>query len=107
MNVISKSSKEKVMSQYEERIIDTQAEIDHEVLPSLEQCRYELEIIKRLHDKAEDEEKRDDWRIQIDVQGMIFGMEESRLAELQADIERYEAIIAEIEADLEQELPAP
>ncbi|MFQ5616923.1 MAG: hypothetical protein ACE5GO_10765 [Anaerolineales bacterium] len=39
----------------------------------------------------------------MDVQKMVIGQEEGRLVERQTDIARYEAIIAEIEADLAKE----
>lgn len=93
-------TKRDLLDAYEERLYDAQAEIDEEVQPELERLRYELAIFERLCDKDEDQQARGDWDIQIDVQKMIIGQQEDHLAELQADLQRYEAIIAEIETDL-------
>ena len=91
------------LEHYETLVIEAQTEIEEEIHPRLTRLRYELEITQRLRDRAEDEQSRDDWRIQVDVQEMVVGQQEGRLAEVQTDIARYETIVAEIEADLAQE----
>ncbi|MFQ5617195.1 MAG: hypothetical protein ACE5GO_12150 [Anaerolineales bacterium] len=78
---------------------------DEEIQPRLERLHYELEILQRLRDKAVDEDTRADWDIQVSVQRDICTMTAGELDERQADIARYEAIIAEIEADLSQKSP--
>ncbi|MBU0511375.1 MAG: hypothetical protein KJ638_06700 [Chloroflexi bacterium] len=98
--------KGEVLQHYEDLVIEAQTTIEEEIQPRLARQRYELSVFQRLHDKTENEQARDDWRIQIDVQEMVIGHEEGHLDEWQADIARYEAIIAEIEADLQQETTA-
>lgn len=93
---------QEVRDDIEDRAIEAETEIGEDIHPELERLRYELEIVRRLMDKATDEQSRDDWRIQVDVLEMLIGQEEDRKAEREADLARYNAMIAEIEADLQK-----
>lgn len=62
---------------------------------------YELEIARRLLEKAPDEETRERWQIHLDVLEMMAGQTEDRLAEERAEIALCEAMLAEIRADME------
>ena len=93
--------KHDVLRTWENRAIDAQTRIDEEILAELERRRYELEIAQRLLDKAQDDAARETWRIQVDVLEMLVGQAEADLEQQQEDLALCEAMIAEIEADLE------
>ena len=73
----------------------------------LERRRYELEIVQRLLAKAQDDAARETWRIQVDVLQMMVGQAQADLEEQLEDLALCEAMIAEIEADLEAGQEAP
>lgn len=92
--------KQDVLRAWEERAVDAWTKISDEIEPRLERKQYELEIAQRLLEKAEDDEARSDWQIQVDVLGMLVGMLERDLAEQQEELALCDAMIAEIEADI-------
>jgi hypothetical protein len=92
--------KQDVLRAWEERAVDAWTKISDEIEPRLERKQYELEIAQRLLEKAEDDEARSDWQIQVDVLGMLVGMLEGDLAEQQEELALCDAMIAEIEADI-------
>jgi hypothetical protein len=92
--------KQDVLRAWGERAVDAWAKISDEIEPRLERKQYELEIAQRLLEKAEDDEARSDWQIQVDVLGMLVGMLEGDLAEQQEELALCDAMIAEIEADI-------
>jgi hypothetical protein len=93
--------KREVLRAWEDRAIDDQARIDEEIVPELERRQYELEIVQRLLAKAQDDAARETWRIQVDVLQMMVGQAEDELGEQQEDLALCEAMIAEIQADLD------
>jgi hypothetical protein len=93
--------KREVLRAWEDRAIDDQARIDEEIVPELERRQYELEIAERLLAKAQDDAARETWRIQVDVLQMMVGQAENELSEQQEDLALCEAMIAEIQADLD------
>jgi len=95
--------KREVLRAWEDRAIHAQTKIDEEIEVELEQRRYELEIAQRLLAKAQDDATRETWRIQVDVLDMLIGMAEGDLEKQQEELALCDAMIAEIEADLEAE----
>ncbi len=63
--------------------------------------RYELEIAKRLLQKATDEETRDAWQIHAEVLESAVMQTEWRIREEHSEIVLCEAMLAEICADIE------
>lgn len=92
--------KQDVLRAWEERAVDAWTKISDEIEPRLERKQYELEIAQRLLEKAEDDEARSDWQIQVDVLEMLVGMLEGDLAEQQEELALCDAMIAEIRADI-------
>lgn len=92
--------KQEVRQRYENRICETQGEIEETVLPEIEGLEYELEIVRRVKEQAAGKLEEMDWQTQIDVLEMLLGNQQVRLAELQTDLDRNELILAEIEKDL-------
>ena len=88
---------------WEGRAADAYAKTDEGIEVELERRRYELEIAQRLLAKAQDDEARETWRIQVDVLDMLIGMAEGDLEKQQEELALCDAMIAEIEADLEAE----
>lgn len=93
------SIKQNVQQQWEKR-----AKRAHKKLARLEAWsaheRYELEITRRLLQKAADEDVRETWQIQVDVLEMMAGQTEDRIAEERVEIALCEAMLAEIRADM-------
>jgi ribosome maturation protein Sdo1 len=98
--------KQDVLHDWEERAVEAQVTIREEIEPELERRRYELEIARRLLEKAEDDGReasevaQETWQTQVDVLEMLVGMLEGDLAEQQDELALCEAMIAEIKADL-------
>ncbi len=93
--------KREVRQAWEDRAIKAQSQIWETLEPELERLRYEQEIARRLLAKAPDEAARQTWQTQVDVLEMMIGMTEGDIVEQQEEIALCEAMIAEIEADLE------
>ena len=93
--------KRDVLRTWENRAIEAQTRVDEEIEVELERLRYELEITQRLLAKAQDDAGRETWRIQVDVLDMMIGQAEARLSKEQEELALCEAMIAEIEADLD------
>ena len=93
--------KREVLRAWEDRAIDDQARIDEEIVPELERRQYELEIAQRLLAKAQDDAARETWQIQVDVLQMMVSRAEDELSEQQEDLALCEAMVAEIQADLD------
>lgn len=91
-----------VRESFEDRLIEMEVEIDEEILPEIDRLRYELEIARRVMEKTGDNSE-EVWRTQVDVYEMLVGQAEGRLEELRRDIDRYEAMIVEIDVDLEKQ----
>ncbi len=92
--------KQEVRQAWEDRAIAAQGKIWDDLEPQLARRTYELEIARRLLNKAPDEAARQTWQTQVDVQEMLVGMTEGDLAEQQEELALCEAMVAEIEADL-------
>ncbi len=95
--------KQEVLAAWENRMFAAQSKIEEDLESSLEKLRYEQEIAQRLLAKAQDETAQQDWRIQVDVLHMMLVSAENDMAEQEKDVALCEAMIAEIEADLEIE----
>ncbi|MEA3342415.1 MAG: hypothetical protein U9R15_20825 [Chloroflexota bacterium] len=93
--------KREVLQAWEERAINAQTEIWDSIEPTLEHSRYELEIARRLLEKAQDDAAREIWQTQVDVLGMLVGMAEGDLEEQQEELALCDAMIDEMEADLD------
>ncbi|HUW09873.1 MAG TPA: hypothetical protein VM537_09085 [Anaerolineae bacterium] len=93
--------KREVLRAWEDRAIDDQTRIDEEIVPELERRQYELEIAQRLLAKVQDDATRETWRIQVDVLQMMVSRAEGELSVQQEDLALCEAMIAEIQADLD------
>ena len=93
--------KRDVLQAWENCASEAQIKIEEEIQVELERCRYELEIAQRLLAKAQDDAARETWRIQVDVLQMMIGLAEGDLEKQQEDLALCNAMIAEIEADLE------
>lgn len=81
------------------RIREAQMAIDTDLLPEMERLHYEREIVRRLLAKAQDEGQRQDWEIEESVLHDVAVMRTADLEEQQQLIDRYTAMIAEIDAD--------
>jgi len=93
--------KREVSRAWEDRAIEAQTRIDEKIVPELERCRYELEITQRLLAKAQDDAARETWQTQVDVLQMLISQAEDDLNEQQEELALCEAMIAEIETDLD------
>jgi hypothetical protein len=93
--------KREVLRAWEDRAVDAQTQMDETLTPQLEQCQYEEEIARRLLAKAQDEAARQTWQTQVDVLHMMVIQAESDIAGQREELELCEAMIAEIEADME------
>ncbi len=91
--------KRNVLQGYKDRVERARAEIEETEL-NLEQYRYEQEIARRLLAKAQDEQARQTWQLQVDVMDMMIIPDEDRQGKAQEDLVLCQAMIAEIEADL-------
>ena len=89
---------------WEERAAEAQGQIWDSIEPHLERLRYEYEIARRVLAQAPDETAQTTWQTQVDVLYMMIGRAEGDLAEQQAEVALCEAMIAEIEADLAQDV---
>lgn len=96
--------KKKVLEQWENRALSAQAKTEEEIMPELECRKYEYEIVKRLAAKAADDKKRDIFRIQTDVAQMMVMQSEDELEKENEDIELCNAIIAEIQSDINRDI---
>jgi len=95
--------KREVLRDWEDRAVEAQCKIDEEITLELERHQYELEIAQRLLDKAQDDAAREIWQTQVDVLVMLVAMAERDLNEQLEEIALCDAMIAEIEADLDTE----
>ena len=95
--------KQRVRQNWEDRACEIQSRIDEELRPELERRQYELEVARRLLEKAADEAARETWRIQVDVFEMLVGMAEGEIEEQLQEMALCDAFIAEIDADLASE----
>ena len=93
--------KREVWQSWDDRAIEAQIRIDEEIARELERRQYELEIAQRLLEKAQDDAARETWQTQVDVLEMLVGIAEGDLAEQQEELALCDAMIAEIEADLD------
>jgi hypothetical protein len=92
--------KQALKKKMEKLAADAQGEIEREILPNLELLRYELELATRLMERAEGTPAFDDWATDVEMLGVMIFQEEERLAQKEAEIERSQAMLAEVEADL-------
>ena len=92
-----------VRASLQQRVRGAQMTIDEEILPELERLHYEHEIAQRLLARAQAGADRDDWEIEVSVLHDVAMMRAGDLEEQQMLIARYEAMIAEVEADLAAE----
>jgi hypothetical protein len=83
----------------QQRAHGAQMTIDDEILPELERLHYEHELAQRLMAKAQSEAEREDWEIELSVLHDLAVMRAGDLEEQQLLIARYEAMIAEIDAE--------
>jgi hypothetical protein len=97
--------KREVLRVWEDRAIEAQARIDTEIRPELERRQYEMEIARRLLEKAQDDTAQETWQTQVDVLQMMIGMIQDDLAEQQEELALCQTMIAEIEADLATDQP--
>ena len=93
--------KQEVLHTWEDRATEAFDKIE-ELEDKLERQRYELEIAQRLLAKAQDDAARETWQTQVDVLIMLVQMAENELEEQQDEQVLCDAMIAEIEADLDQ-----
>jgi hypothetical protein len=91
--------KQEVRTEWDERAIDAYGEIE-ELQHKLERQQYELEIARRLLEKAEGESARQTWQTQVDVLGMIVQTTERHIEEQQEEMDLCDAMVAEIDIDL-------
>ena len=99
--------KHDVLRTWENRAANAQTKIDEKIQVELERLRYELEIAQRLLAKAQDDAAREIWQTQVDVLEMLVGQAQADLEEQREELALCEAMIAEIEADLEAGQEAP
>jgi len=97
--------KREVLRAWEDRAVEAQAKIETETRPELDRRQYEMEIARRLLEKAQDDTTQETWQTQVDVLQMMIGMIEGDLAEQQEELALCEAMTAEIEADLATDQP--
>ena len=90
--------KRKVLDRWEERSVEAYGRVE-ELERELEPLRYEVEIARRLLDKAQDEAARQTWQIQVDIHQMFVDQTEGDLEEQRAELALCEAMVAEMEAD--------
>jgi hypothetical protein len=95
--------KREVLQQHENKIYEAQAEIDEELLPEIERLVFELAFVRRIKEKNAGKLVETDWQVQVDVLEMLVGTQQARVEELQAEIQRRESIVAEIERDIGSE----
>jgi hypothetical protein len=95
--------KREVMQQYEERICDSQAEIDEELIPEIERLEYELEVVRRIKEMNLGKVEETDWQAQVEVIELLIGTHQVKLEEIQREIYRNESSLAEIERDIVEE----
>ena len=88
-----------VRASLQERARGAQLTIDEEILPELERLHYEHEIAQRLMAKALSGAERKDWEIEVSVLHDVAIMRVGDLEEQQLLIARYQAMIAEIDAE--------
>jgi len=93
--------KEEVLKRYEEYLCAAQSEIDETVKHEIDLIEYELEVARRVIEKQTRRTEGVDWKMEINFLEVDLGMKRGRLEELQAEIVKYEALMAEVEADLE------
>ena len=93
--------KREVLRIWENRAIEAQTRIDENIEVELERLRHELEITLRLLTRAQGDAGRETWRTRVDVLDMMIGQAEARLNEEQEELALCDAMIAEIEADLD------
>ncbi len=87
-------------AQLQQRIQKAQRKIDRKIAPRFACLQYEYELAQRLLAKTTEEEAREDWEIEASVLHDIAGMVEFDLEQEREQIAKYEAMIAEIDADL-------
>jgi hypothetical protein len=95
--------KREVMQKYEERICDSQAEIDEDLIPETERPEYEMEVMRRIKEKNAGKSEEADWQAQVEILEMQIGTHQEKLEELRGEIYRNESILAEIERDIGEE----
>jgi hypothetical protein len=93
--------KQEVLRAWQDRAAEAYGKLE-ELEPELKARQYELEIAQRLLAKAQDAAARETWQTQVDVLTMLVQQTEDRLAEEQTEQALCEAVVAEIEADLDE-----
>lgn len=96
-------NKQAILDHYRQCAAEAEAEISDEIMPEIERCRYEQQIINRLLEKATDEEMREIWRIQAMVMHDMRIRAENRLAEAEEQLKINRAIAEEIARDIDDQ----
>lgn len=96
--------KQELRAEWDERAIDAFGKIE-ELQHKVERQQYELEIARRLLDKAQDEPARQTWQTQVDVLEMMMQIAEGHIEEQQEEMDLCDAMVAEIDADLGDDAP--
>jgi hypothetical protein len=96
--------KQEVRAKWDERAIEAYGKIE-ELQFELERQQYELEIGRRLLEKAQDESARQTWQAQVAALETIVQMTEDSIKEQQEEMDLCDAIVAEMDADLGPDAP--
>ncbi len=93
--------KREVRQAWQDRAAAAQCDICENLEPELARHEYELELTRRLLEKAQDDADRETWQIQVHVLEMLITMAQEKLEEQQEELALCEAMLAEIAADME------
>jgi hypothetical protein len=91
--------KREVLEEWDQRAVDAYGEIE-EIEAELERRQYEVEIARRLLDRAPDDAARETWQSQVEVLETLLGQAERRLTQRQQGMDVCDAMVAEMQADL-------